>query len=73
MMRFIPRKVKVKITLFKNFTIFDCILILIGMGATIFLITTNIFDRLMYNIYLGMFFAGLWSTLLLEMSDGIYN
>jgi len=71
MMRFIPRKVKVKITLFKNFTIFDCVLILIGLAGTIALITTNIFDTFMNNVYLGLFFGGLWCTLLLERSDGI--
>ena len=72
MMRFIPRKTKVKITIFKNFTILDCILILIGLGITILLGTAvNIFDYWMYNLYVALVFGGLWVVLFLELSDGL--
>ena len=70
-MRFIPRKTKVKTTLFRNFTIFDCILMLIGVGLTVLIATTNIFEQWVYNLYLAMFFAGLWVMLFLELSEGI--
>ena len=72
MLRFIPRKTKVKITLFKNFTILDCVLILIGLGITVLLGTAaNIFDYWLYNMYVAIVFAGLWVVLLLELSDGL--
>ena len=71
MMRFIPRKVKVKITLFRNFTIFDAILILLGIGGAVLIMSTNIFEKTMYNIYLGCIFGGAWATLLLDMGDGV--
>lgn len=72
MMRFIPRKTKVKITLFKNFSILDCILILIGLGITILLATAvKLFDYWLYNMYVAIVFAGLWVVLLLELSDGL--
>ena len=70
MMRFIPRKTKVKITIFKNFTILDCILILIGLGITILLGTVvNLFDSWINNLYLALVFGGLWVVLFLELSD----
>ncbi len=72
MMRFIPRKTKVKITLFKNFTILDCVLILIGLGITILLATAvKFFDYWLYNMYVAVVFAGFWVVLLLELSDGL--
>lgn len=72
MMRFIPRKTKVKITIFKNFTILDCILILIGLGITVLLGTVvNIFDYWLYNMYVALVFGGLWVVLFLELSDGL--
>ena len=71
MMRFIPRKTKVKATIFRNFTIVDCILILIGLGIAVVLATTNLFDYWLYNLYLALFFAGLWITLFLDMGDGL--
>ena len=72
MLRFIPRKTKVKITIFKNFTIMDAILILIGLGITILLATVaNFFDSWLYNLYVALFFGGMWMVLFLELSDGI--
>lgn len=70
-MRFIPRKTKVKTTLFRNFTILDCILMLLGVGIAILLATTNIFSSFIYNIYLALFFAGVWAMMFLELGDGI--
>jgi len=72
MLRFIPRKTKVKTTLFKNFTILDCILILVGLAITIVLATVaNFFDYWLYNLYVALFFGGLWVVLFLELGDGI--
>ncbi len=72
MMRFIPRKTKVKITLFKNFTILDCVMILIGLGITILLATVaNIFTNWIYNMYVALCFGGLWVVLLLDLGDGL--
>ena len=70
-MRFIPRKTKVKTTLFRNFTVFDCIMMLIGVALTVLLATTNLFEQWIYNLYLAMFFAGIWIMLFLELSEGI--
>ena len=74
-MRFIPRKTKVKVTIWKNFSILDCVLILIGMAIAILLTTINLFDQWIYNVYVGLFFAGMWAMLFLEMGDDIrfYN
>ena len=72
MMRFIPRKTKVKITLFKNFTILDCVLILLGLGGTILFATAiRFFDYWLYNIYVAAVFGASWVVLLLELSDGL--
>ena len=72
MLRFIPRKTKVKITIFKNFTILDCILLLVGLGLTILIGTTaKFFDYWMYNLYVAMLFGGIWAVMFLELSDGI--
>ena len=38
-------------------------------GITVLMITTfNIFSNIMYNIYLALFFGGMWVVLFLEMS-----
>ena len=71
MMRFIPRKTKVKVTLFRNFTIMDCVMILIGLGLSVLIGTAGIFDKLMYNIYAALLFAMLWASLLIEMGDDL--
>ncbi|MBE5736552.1 MAG: DUF87 domain-containing protein [Clostridiales bacterium] len=72
MLRFIPRKTKVKVTLFRNFTILDCVLMLIGLAITILLATTaNFFDSFMNNLYVALGFGGLWCVLLLDMNDGV--
>ncbi len=69
MMRFIPRKTKVKVTLFRNFTILDCVMILIGLGLSVLIGTAGLFDKLMYNIYAALLFAALWASLFIEMGD----
>ena len=72
MMRFIPRKTKVKATIFKNFTIVDCILLLVGLAITILLLTQfKLFDYWLYNMYVALFVGGLWAVLFLELGDGI--
>jgi len=70
-MRFIPRKTKVKTLVFRNFTIADMLLILVGLGVAVFLAMTNFFDYWLYNVYVAVFFAGIWCMLFLELSDGI--
>ena len=72
MLRFIPRKTKVKITVFRNFTIMDTIMLLIGLALAVVVATVvNIFSKWMYNMYLGLFVGGMWIVLLLELGDGI--
>lgn len=72
MMRFIPRKTKVKVTVFRDFTILDSILLLLGLAVTVLLATTvNLFSYWLYNLYLAMFFGGMWAVLFLELGDGI--
>lgn len=70
-MRFIPRKTKVKTLIFRNFTIPDMLLLILGLGIAVFLAMTNFFTYWMYNLYVGLFFAGMWFVLFLELSDGI--
>ena len=74
-MRFIPRKTRVKVMVWRNFGILDCAMILVGMAIAIVLMTTNIFEQWLYNVYLGLFFAGMWAMLFLEMGDDLrfYN
>ena len=76
MIRFIPRKTKVKVTLFRNFTILDSILLLIGLAISIVLGTVaNIFDYWLYNLYLALGVGGCWAVLLMDLGDGlrVYN
>ena len=47
------------------------VLLLLGLGIAVFLAMTNFFDYWMYNVYVALFFAGLWFMLFLELSDGI--
>ena len=48
-MRFIPRKTKVKTTIYRNFTVMDVLLMLIGVTISVVLFTTNIFDDKILN------------------------
>ena len=70
-MRFIPRKTKVKTLVFKNFTIVDMLLLLVGVAIAVLLATTNLFTEWLYNVYVGVFFGAMWFVLFLELSDGI--
>lgn len=74
-MRFIPRRTKVKTTIFRNFTILDCVFILLGLALAVVIATTNLFSEMWYNIYAALFFAGAYAMLFLEMGDGLrmYN
>ncbi len=74
-MRFIPRKTRVKITLYRNFTILDCVMIVVGLGLTVLIATINLFPDMWTNIYVALFFGGAYAMLFLEMSDGVrlYN
>lgn len=72
MMRFIPRKTKVKSTIFKKFTLLDCILLLVGLAITVlFMVQFKLFDYWLYNMYVALFFGGVWSALFLEMGDDL--
>ena len=74
-MRFIPRKTKVKTTIFRNFTILDVALMLVGCVIAVLLATSNIFDYWLYNLWLALGAGILWAVLFFEMSDGlrVYN
>lgn len=71
MMRFIPRKTKVKITVFRNFTILDAIFILFGLALTVVIATMNLFNDTWTNIYVAVFFAGAYAMLFLELGDNL--
>ena len=72
MLRFIPRKTKVKITIFRNFTIADTVILLLGIATTVVIATmSNLFDYWLYNLYVGLFVGGLWMVLLLDLGDGL--
>lgn len=70
-MRFIPRKTKVKTTIFRNFSILDIALMLVGAVIAVLLATSNIFTYWLYNIYLAVVVGVLWAILFFEMSDGV--
>ena len=74
-MRFIPRKTKVKTTIFRNFTILDVALMLVGCVIAVLLATSNIFENWLYNLWLALGVGILWAVLFFEMSDGlrVYN
>ena len=70
-MRFIPRKTKVKTTIFRNFTVLDIALMLVGCIIVVLLATSNIFSNWLYNLYLALFAGIMWAILFFEMSDGV--
>lgn len=70
-MRFIPRKTKVKTTVFRNFTIFDVFLMLVGCAIAVLIATSNLFSYWLYNLYAALFVGGIWTVLFLELSDGV--
>lgn len=65
MIRYIPRKSKVKVEVFRNFTIADLVVAIIGIGLAAFIITSN----LPYKIYLAIAFASLYVCLYIPITD----
>ncbi len=66
-MRYIPRKSRVKTEIYNNFTIGDLIIAIIGIAASIFIITSN----LPYKIYITLGFLALYCCLYIPISDGV--
>jgi hypothetical protein len=65
MIRYIPRKSKVKVEVFRNFTIADLIVAIVGVGLAAFIITSN----LPYKVYLAIAFASLYVCLYIPITD----
>ena len=70
-MRFIPRKTKVKTTIFRNFTLLDVALMLVGCVFVVLIATSNIFSYWLYNLWVALGVGVLWAILFFEMQDGI--
>ncbi|MBQ9791694.1 MAG: ATP-binding protein [Clostridia bacterium] len=70
-MRYIPRKTKVKITLFRNFTVPDLVLIFVGALLAVLVAMSNINIANLPSYYLAGGVLIAWCMLLLEVSDGI--
>lgn len=64
-MRFIPRKSKLKTTIYKNFSIYDALVLLIGLVF----FALVIFSNLPIKLGLGIFVAGFFVLLLLGDED----
>lgn len=67
MERFIPRKSKVKTTIFRNFTIGDLFIAAIGIVLAVLIFTSTI----PYSIYIALSFLSFWCCLYIPMADGI--
>ena len=70
-MRFIPRKTKVKTTIFRNFTLLDVALMLVGCVFVVLIATSNLFSYWLYNLWVALGVGVLWAILFFEMQDGI--
>ena len=70
-MRFIPRKTKVKTTIFRNFTLLDVALMLVGCVIVVLIATSNIFSYWLYNLWLALGVGVLWAILFFEIQDGV--
>ncbi len=65
--RFIPRKSKLKLELFRNFTLGDIILAIVGVAAALFIF----FSNLPYHIYIGIAFTCFWVMLFIPVTDDV--
>ncbi len=68
--RFIPRKSKVKVMIFKNFGLTDIVIAMIGVGLALLLMFSNLIPS-PANFYAAGILAVLWVTLFFEISEGI--
>ncbi len=66
-MKFIPRKNKVKTEVYRNVSILDVLLAIVGVVAAIFIFISN----LPYKWYIGLSFVSFWCMLFVPVSDGI--
>ena len=66
-MKFIPRKNKVKAEVYRNVTIFDLILGIVGVVAALLIF----FSNLPFKVYIGLSFVSFWCMLFVPVSDGI--
>ena len=69
-MRFIPRKSKVKIELYRGITIMDAVIAALGVGFFLIFLFANIFPSPL-SIYIAIGFLVIWVTLFLPVSDGV--
>lgn len=67
MARFIPRRTKMKMELYKNVTIGDIVIAVIGIALTMLIFFSNI----PYHITIGLAFAAIWCMLFVPVADGV--
>ncbi len=67
MERFIPRKSKVKTQIYRNFTIADLLIALVGLALAILIFSSTI----PYSFYIAISFLSFWFCLYIPMADGI--
>ncbi len=67
MERFIPRKSKVKTQIYRNFTVADLIIALVGLALAILIFSSTI----PYSFYIAISFLSFWFCLYIPMADGI--
>lgn len=66
-MKFIPRKSKVKTEVYRNVSVLDVLLGILGVVVTILMFVSN----LPYKWYIGLSIASFWCMLFVPVSDGI--
>ena len=66
-MKFIPRKSKVKSEVYRNVTILDVFIGIIGIIGAVLIATSN----LPYKWYIALSFASFWCMLFVPVSDGV--
>ncbi len=69
-MRYIPRKSKVKIEIFNNFTFSDLIIAIAGLALFMLLLFANLFESPM-NIYVALSFGSFWVMLFFPVNEEI--
>ena len=68
MERYIPRKSRIKVQIYRNFTLADLIIAIIGAALTVLIATAQ---GIPYAIYIALSFFSLWCCLFIPVSDGM--
>ncbi|MBP5651152.1 MAG: ATP-binding protein [Clostridia bacterium] len=68
MERYIPRKSRVKVQIYRNFTIADLLVAFLGAIVTVLIATA---EGIPYSIYIALSFFALWCTLFVSVSEGM--